>query len=465
MFNFAKFRKLTVKKIDYTRLLALSFILVIFVGGVLLNLSISNLDSSIPFVDHLFMSTSATCVTGLVTVVVAEKYTVFGQIVLIFLMQIGGLGLMTFLAIFILMSKKHLYFAEKKLVQNALNKADMEDIPKYIKSIFRYTFIFEFIGFLIFSFRLVPEFGFIQGLFNSLFLAVSAFCNAGLDNFSPLSIIPYSTDPVISLGIIMLIIMGSLGFAVWFDLSKGFKTKLSKKVSFKQIRQHFTLHTKVALSMTIILLFIGTFSFMINEYNNSLTIKEFSFIDKLIISFFQSTTLRTAGFSSVNIGDCKPITLIIMCMLMFIGGSPGGTSGGIKTTTFTVLILSIIAAFKNSGDHYRIFKREIPKDTFNKAFVIFFVYLSLLVVALSIMAISDESIALFDLFYESVSALATVGLSTGITTTLTNIGKLVIISLMFIGRVGPITIVFALMKNKTKKKEIISYANEDVLIG
>lgn len=465
MTNKISFREKFYKKLKTTRILAISFAFVILTGGILLNLPISNTNPSIPFIDHLFMSVSAVCVTGLVTVVVVDNYTVFGQWVLIFLMQIGGLGLMTFLVTFIAFAKKQLYVAEKKLIQDSLNKADLEDIPRYIKSIFKYTFIFEGLGFILFSIRLVPMYGVSSGLFKALFLSVSAFCNAGIDNFSNNSLVPFNTDPILNLGVAALIITGGLGFAVWFDLTKGFRSKFKLKASLKSVLHHFSLHTKVVLTMTSILLGLGTLLFLVIEYNNVNTIGNNSFIQKILISFFQSTTLRTAGFSSVNIGDCRSATLLIMCAWMLIGGSPGGTAGGIKTTTFATILLVIIAIFKNTGDHYRVYKREIPRDTFSKAFIIFFMYSIALFIAVLIISFSDESLSLLDVLVETFSAINTVGLSTGITTSLSNVGKIVIMLLMYVGRVGPITIILSLFKNRSNKKEVISYAHEDILIG
>lgn len=465
MGNTTTLREKFYKKLKTTRILAISFAFVILTGGILLSLPISNINQGIPFIDHLFMSTSSVCVTGLVTVIIVDNYTLFGQWVIIFLMQIGGLGLMTLLVTIMTVAKKHLYVAEKKLMQDSLNKADLQDVPKYIKSIIKYTFIFEGLGTLLFCIRLIPMYGFTSGLFKAFFLSVSAFCNAGLDNFSQSSLIPYNTDPILNIGVALLIITGGLGFAVWFDLTKGFTTKFKMKTSFKQMFNHFSLHSKVVLTVTSILLGLGTLLFFIIEYNNPNTIANNSFLGKVLISFFQSTTLRTAGFSSINIGSCRTATLLIMCLWMLIGGSPGGTAGGIKTTTFTVLVLSIVSAFKNTGDHYRVFKREIPRDTFVKGFVILFMYLSALLLAVLILSFSDEKILLLDVLVETFSAINTVGISTGITTSLSNIGKIVIILLMYIGRVGPITIVLSLFKNRSNKREVISFAHEDVLVG
>ena len=306
-------------------------------------------------------------------------------------------------------------------------------------------------------------YGVSSGLFKSLFLSVSAFCNAGLDNFSKASLIPYNNDPILNLGVIALIITGGLGFAVWFDLSNGFKNKFKKDISLKSMIHHLTLHTKIVLTMTSILLGLGALLFLMIEYNNVNTIANNSFTEKLLISLFQSTTLRTAGFSSVNIGDCKTATLLMMCAWMLIGGSPGGTAGGIKTTTFVTIVIAIVSVFKNYGDHYRIFKREIPKETFYKAIIVFFMYVIALFIAVFTLSISDEGIGFLDILFEAFSAINTVGLSTGITTSFSNVGNIVIILLMYVGRVGPITIVLSLFK--TKKKEVISYAKEDILIG
>ncbi len=458
MFNYETIRERMMKGINTTRLLSLSFALAIFIGAILLSLPISNVGEKVPFIEHLFTAVSATCVTGLLSVNVANQYSFFGHIIIILLMQIGGLGLMTFFILFLSMAKKHLFIAEKKLVQDSLSKANLDNIPQFIFSIIKYTFIFEGLGFIILCFRFIPDFGFFKGIFNALFLAVSSFCNAGIDNFSLNSLEVYQTDIIVNFVVCTLIIIGGLGFTVWFELLSIFKTKKS----FKQISHHFTLNTKLVLKISAILIGLGAFVFLVLE--NDAAIKHLNFVDKIIVSLFNSVTLRTAGFSNLPIGSLRNSTLLMMCILMFIGGSPGGTAGGIKTTTLGVLLLSLKSIY-NNRNYINYSKKEINQAIVNKAFIVFIVYMVLVIVSVFVLLITDEAHSFIALLFETISAIGTVGLSTGITASLSVVGKIVIMLMMYIGRVGPITIILSTLSKASIKKEMIRYTQEDVLIG
>ncbi|SKA01632.1 TrkH family potassium uptake protein [Anaerorhabdus furcosa] len=457
-------RQILFKKVGAMPLLALSFALVIFVGTLFLCLPITNIGTPQSFLNNLFVATSATCVTGLVPYAVVDQYNMLGQVVLICLMQVGGLGLMTLLSLMMSLMKHKLFIGEKKLIQDSLGKSDLQDIPRFIRCIVIYTLVFETIGAILFALKFVPEYGWFHGIFNSIFLSVSAFCNAGLDNILPNSLISFVNDPLINFTVAGLIITGGLGFVVWLDLRKHLSDLFGKNGSFKKLLNKLSVHTKVVLIMTGFLLLSGTLLIYALEYNNPNTLGPLSEGSKWMASFFQSTTLRTAGFATLPIAALKPATQFIMCLYMFIGGSPGGTAGGIKTTTFAMLFIFVLFVLRNDS-HINVMKRDIPRINFMKAYVVTIIYLTSLVIAIIILSIT-ENVSFLAIIFECFSAIATVGLSMDVTPLLSSIGKIVIILLMFIGRVGPITIVVLIFRVNSKvKPKDISYSHGDILIG
>ena len=458
-------REKLVKKFSSVQLLAMSFGFVILCGSLLLSLPISNKIEIQPIINNLFVAVSAVCVTGLTPIVIVDQYTVFGQCVLILLMQIGGLGLMTFLALFITAARKKMNYAEKQLLADATSKTDMSKVPEYVKRIAKYTLFFEMIGFVLLCIRMVPEYGPLTGMFNSLFLSISAFCNAGIDNISAASMAAYVSDPLVSLTIMGLIVTGGLGFVVWFDLSNHLKEKRETHYSPKTLWQHLNLHTKLVVTMTSILLISGFLLIFVIEYNNPQSLGNLSFGSKLLAAAFQSVTLRTAGFSTLNIGALHPATLFLMCIFMLIGGSPGGTAGGIKTTTLGAFVILVHATLKQN-DSPHCFKREISQAAFLKAFVTFWLFLCALIAAITLVGIFEgTSFSFLEIMFECFSAIGTVGLSMGITPALSTASKIVIMVLMFIGRIGPITLVLSFVKNRRKKVSGVKYSDEDIIIG
>ncbi|KAF0226890.1 MAG: potassium transporter [Erysipelotrichaceae bacterium] len=446
--------------------IVLSFAGVILTGGILLSLPISNQSTAavVPFLDHLFTATSAVCVTGLTTIIPATQYTLFGQIVIIFLMQIGGLGLMTMIAAFVIYLGNKMTLSDRLSILEATNRAGFHDFKKFVLNIIKYTFIFEFVGFLIMLFQLVPEYGLWDGMFKSLFTAVSAFCNAGIDVFGSTSMIQYVSNPVMSLTVSALIVMGGLGFGVWFDLSQASKSILRKKLDARNIIHHLRVHTKLAVFMTVILIASGMLLIFGIEFTNPDSLAPLDFGSKLMSSLFQSVTLRTAGFATLNIGLLRPATQMIMIVYMFIGGSPGGTAGGIKTTTFAILILMIFAELR-SQKNIIVFGRTIERELFRKAFIIFFILLSTLFIGILLLSLTEPFDALAIVF-EATSAIATVGLSMGITASLSDFGKIVIIALMYLGRIGPLTLLLSI-GNHTKhiKTNGMTFPSANILIG
>lgn len=450
-----------------TRQIAFSFLAVILIGTVLLSLPICNNSAPTSILNNLFIATSATCVTGLVPVVTSEQFNLLGQLVIIILIQIGGLGFLTFLNLLLIMIKKKISLTNKIVLQEALNQPSLNAIPKFVKKVIMYTFIVEGIGAILLTLVFIPDYGVLKGLYFAVFHAISAFCNAGFDVLGSNSLIGYQTNVIINLVIPGLIIMGGLGFIVWFDIAETVKKEYHKstKFSWRHLFKCFSLHTKIVLIMTIILLFMGMILFYLCEFYNPETIGKLNFFDQLQVSFFQSVTLRTAGFASVDIASLYPYTKFMMCIFMFIGGSPAGTAGGIKTVTFAISILMVYNIYHGKKE-VTVFARRIPKRLIIRSFAIITIAMSFAFTSIFILSISENA-PFIDIMFETISAFATVGLSASLTPSLTMIGKIIIIILMYIGRIGPITLIISFARKSyinAGKKEI-RYTDGNILLG
>jgi len=435
--------------------LLLSFLLVISIGTILLYLPISRV-KDLSFLDCLFASVSSTCVTGLLTIVPFSDLTLFGQIVMLIMIQIGGLGLITFIAVFLRFRKEKLGFSERKLLKDSLNKYDDADVSGYLLSVFRYTFVFEFIGFGLLLTRIYD--GSAISIFRCLFLSISSFCNAGIDIMSSSSLMMYQSDVLVNIVISLLIIFGGIGFIVWVDLYINIKETIMNKYNLKIFLNKLRVHTKIVLLMTFILLVLGGVLVYLFEYNNvlvSLCLK-----DRILVSFFSSVTLRTAGFYSIDFGALKDVTKLFMCVFMLVGASPGGTAGGFKTTTLFLIILGT-RCILSGKDEMVAYKRQITKANYMKASIIVFLYVVFMFGGLFVLTLS-ENIDTIDLLFEVCSAIGTVGLTAGVTTLLSGIGKIVIILLMFIGRVGPTTL---LLSFTSEENNGIDYPKTDIIVG
>ena len=439
-----------------TQRIVLSFAGVILVGSILLTLPISQLPTSeARYWDNLFTTVSMVCVTGLFTQPVASSYTAFGQIICILLMQIGGLSLLSFVGLIALRARKKLSFVNLATLQDSFSRTDTKNFQGFIFSVFRFTFAIEGLGALLLAFHFVPKFGWAKGLLTSVFLAVSAFCNAGFDNMGAISLVDYVKDPYINLIIASLIIMGGLGFSVWFD----FQGRLDRK----QTGRKLSFHTKIVLGLTATILTVGTLLSLITEYNNPATIGQFSFGHKLLASFFQTVTMRTAGFATIDYTQARPISLLIYTFQMMLGGAPGGTAGGIKITTFLVLLA--YARSEIMGLPHTNFKRRtIDSLTTRKAIAVFFVFLSTFLLGLFLISVTDADKPLLFLIFEVMSALATVGVSANLTPTLTQAGQLIIMALMFFGRIGPMSILVSLSLKKPPKSATVQYAKSSLIV-
>ena len=431
-------KKLFKDKLNPPQVLALGFLSLILIGSILLNLPIaSSSGSSIGYVNSLFTSASAVCVTGLTVLNTAKDFTPFGQVIIITLIQFGGLGIMTLATVgYIIMGKK-ISFKERLMIKEQLNTESIQGIVKLTKKVIGYTFFLEMMGSLLLALRFVPMFGFEKGLAFSIFHAISAYCNAGFDIFGD-SLIIFQNDYYVLLILSLLIILGGLGFTVYTDLLV--KDKLRK----------LTLHSKVVLIMTGSLLAIGTLSFLLFESTNPDTLGAMNFPTRLANSFFQSVSPRTAGFYSVDMSKIRETTIFSTIMLMFIGGSPGSTAGGVKTTTFACLLLTTISVVKGEDD-VNCLNRRLPFETIKRAVSIFLIGLAIVFSTAIILTITDSSLKFINLLFESTSAFGTVGLTTGITDKLSTLGRLVITLTMYIGRVGPLTMAYAFAKRNKKR--------------
>ena len=456
--------KLFVKKLERVfgglspaRRIFLSFAGVIFIGSLLLSLPfVQASGSQATYFDHLFTTVSMVCVTGLFTQPVATTYNVWGQLICMLLIQIGGLGLMTFIGVFYIQGKQKLSLRSRETIQESFSYGETRSLKAFMRSIFLTTFLVEGLGAFLLSFRFIPEFGWGRGIFTSIFLAISAFCNAGFDNFGSSSLVNYQTDPLINLVIAGLIITGGLGFMVWFDLA----TQLGKK---KKRRLRF--HTKLVLFLTTGILLLGTGATLFTEWHNPGTIGNLSVPEKVLVSFFQTVSMRTAGFASIDYTQARPVTLFIYILQMFLGGAPGGTAGGLKITTFFVLL--VFARSELLGlPHTNVAQRTIEARTVQKSFSVFIIFLMTFLLGLMLLGITAEGTPRFIyLMFETISALATVGVTANMTPELGKLALSIVMVLMFIGRIGPLTLLVSLADYQPDKKDLIQYMKADISIG
>lgn len=455
------------KKLSIPKKIFLSFLGIILLGSVILSLPMSNLPTSkATYLDHLFTSASMVCVTGLFTQPVISTYSTFGQIVHIFLIQVGGLGLMTIIAGICIYFKVHISFQNVLAVKEGLNRGDMSHFQQFLKLIIHYVLLFELIGAILLSTQFIPIYGIKKGIFNAIYCSISAFCNAGFDNLGLSSVQDFRTNPIVMLTLSLLIILGGIGFSVWFDIQSNLKERKGKlkrnpyKIFFKGLLPH----TKLVLMINSILLLGGMVTILVLEFNNASTLGNLHLGQKLLVSFFESTTMRTAGFGSLDYTLISPATMTFCIGLMFIGGSSGGTAGGLKTTTFAVIVLSLIAFLKNKKDV--TFKyHHITDRIIRQSFINLMMFFSIIFLGFFSLILLNPKINPLYIFYETVSAIATVGVSANLTPTLGSASHICIMILMFIGRIGPITLAIALQLRHQKKTIQIQYPSTNIIIG
>lgn len=454
------------EKLGPAQILVVGFLVVILVATVLLMLPISSQSGeSTPFIDALFTATSAVCVTGLVVVNTLSYWSIFGKIVIILCIQIGGLGFMTMVSmIFILMGKK-ITLKNRLIMQEALSFNTTAGIVRFTKLIVRLTLMVEAVGALLLSFVFIPEHGFLKGIAYSIFHSISAFCNAGFDLVGENSLVPYVGNGVINFTIMALIICGGLGFSVWIDTYNAIKLKRDSAEHFtwKQALYKLSLHTKIVWIITTALIVGGFVFFFVIEFSNPATLGALTFKEKIYAALFQSVSPRTAGFNTLPLAELTMPSKLMSMILMFIGGSPAGTAGGIKTVTIGVLVLCALSTIKGKESTV-IFRRKIPIQIILRALTVIMIAFIVVFTTVMILTVTEDA-SFVDLMFEVVSAFATVGLTLGITSTLSLPGKLIIIMLMFIGRLGTVTMAVALMIKQEKNKGAIQYPEEKVMVG
>lgn len=446
-------------KLSTTQAVMLSFFLAIFVGSILLALPISSSGSeAVPYIDALFTATTSICVTGLVTLPTATTWSTFGHIIILILIQIGGLGIITVLFGFMIILRRKLGLEDRILIQDAFNLNTLSGLVKFVRKVLLGTFVVEGIGALLYMVVFIPEFG-VKGIWISIFNSISAFCNAGIDIIGEDSLCAYVFNPIINITTCLLIFLSGIGYIVWWDVLKVLKH--FKQQGWKCFR-YLTLHSKIALSATGILIFTGAFLIFIFEYHNPLTMEDYSLVHKLQASLFQSVTTRTAGFATIPQQNLTNASAIVSLLLMFIGGSPVGTAGGIKTVTIMVLLVSALATIKNKEDVV-LFHRTIPKEAVSKAVAVTSISFIVMFTSTVLLSAVTDAPAL-DIMYETISATATVGLTRNLTSSLNLCGKIILVITMYLGRVGPISLLLAFNK-KTGNKNIIKNPTEEIRIG
>ena len=439
--------------------LPLGFIVVILTGTLLLMLPFARKSGpSLSFIDALFTATSATCVTGLVVVDTGTFFSTFGQVVILLLIQLGGLGLMTMSMILFTFTGRKISLHDRMSMAEGLGESRLQGVVRLARGALLVTGIFELTGAVLLSFRFIPQYGPVKGLWFSVFHSVSAFCNAGFDLIGGYrSFTGYSHDPYMMFVLMALIIGGGLGFAVILNMRHT-----------RDIRR-LRLHSKLVLSGTVLLIVLGTLAFFWIEYDNPNTIGNMSLFDKILNSMFQSVTLRTAGFNTIDQLTLHDASKGVGIMLMLVGGGPAGTAGGLKITTVLTLLLAARAYIRGQFET-EAFGRTIPLEQVRRALTLTLLGVLFLFSMATMLSFSEQdmpagSLGLLNQLYESTSAFCTVGVSTGVTLATTHVTRVILILLMYAGRVGLLTVAMSLVESTSKKEPVLHYPQEDILIG
>ena len=446
------------KELRPVQVILLGFLITIFAGSILLALPIATQSGqATPYIDALFTATTS---VGLIVETTMTHWSIFGQAVIILLVQIGGLGVITITTGMFFMLRKRITLGNRMLIQESMGLNTMTGLVPLVKKILIGTGIIEGIGAVLYATQYVPEFGIGYGVWAAIFNSISAFCNAGMDIVRDDSLRSYVTNPVMNFTTMGLIILGGLGFVVWKDLWQGFKKIVKDKVPVKRVIQQWRFQTKIVLSITSFLILFGTILIFMFEYHNPATMESLSLPQKIQASLFQSVTTRTAGFETVAQGALTDASSLVSMFLMIIGGSPTGTAGGVKTVTFAILVFCVLSVAKQE-ESITLFKRRVPQNLLAKALAIIVINLIVLMTSVLLLLVFDHG-TFMDSCYECVSALATVGLTKGLTPNLTIAGKVIIIITMYLGRVGPISM--AIGFSQKNKKKMVMYPEQDLIL-
>ncbi len=440
--------------LSHTQIIAIGFLLLILTGALLLSLPFASADGRpVPFFDALFTSTSASCVTGLVVYDTGSQWSLFGQIVILVLIQIGGLGFMTLVTFFLMVMRRKVGLQERQIMTESINASSIGGILSITKVILLGTLIFEGAGAAILAIRFIPRFGVWKGIWFGIFHAVSAFCNAGFDIMGSggqsVSLTEYSNDPVVNITVILLVIIGGLGFLVWEDIRRhGFRWK------------RFRLQTKAVLFMTAVMVITGAVLIFIFEADA--TGKGLGVGERVLTSLFASVTTRTAGFNTVDTGAMSTSSIILMYFLMFVGGNSGSTAGGIKTTSLLVILVFAISGIRRKPDA-NVFGRRISEDALKQSIYVVSFNLMLVIVGSLVIGATQPFLGIDRILFEVFSAIGTVGMSMGITSDLSGIGRTMIILLMYLGRVGSVSFGLAMLERKARPA--VTYPTESITVG
>lgn len=448
--------------------IAISFAIMIFTGAVLLTLPIASKNGqSVGFVNALFTATSANCVTGQVVVNTMQQWSIFGKAVILVLIQLGGLGFISILTVSLMVLQKRISLRNRITIQAAFNQDNTGGMVRFIKRVIAITLIAEGTGAVLLAVSFwasgLPAW---QSVYYGIFHSISAFCNAGFDILSTESLVPYVGNLPINAIIGALVVIGGLGFTVWIQLFALVRNPQKKRLRHRIKR--LSLHTKMALLVTAVLLGAGFVFFLLLEWNNPATLGPLSWPQKLMAAMFQSITLRTAGFNTISQAGLTDVSKMISCLLMVIGGSPAGTAGGIKTVTLGVIFASIFSALKGRN-RAEAFGRTLPLQLLQKALTVTVTLFAVVFSAAFVLYFTEQGSpfphTMLDLLYETSSAAGTVGVTTGITPYLSTAGKLVVTLCMYLGRLSPVTVVAALNLKMKSSNDNLRYPDETVIIG
>ncbi|MCR4934106.1 MAG: potassium transporter TrkH [Lachnospiraceae bacterium] len=435
------------------QMIPISFFAAIIIGAVILMFPIASKDGNwTPFVDALFTAATSICVTGLTVVDTGNYWSIFGQSIILILIQVGGLGVITVFSIVMIMAQKKFTLSDRIMLKDSLNLETTTGVIKFMIRIIKTTIVVELLGAILYSIDFIPRYGVLKGIRFSVFNSVSAFCNAGMDILGESSLEAYKGNGLV-LGVTMaLIVIGGGGFVVWFDIARKLKAGIAKRLSLKQIVLRFSEHTKLVISLTAFLIIFGAVAVFFFERNNPDTLGAMTLGEKILNSFFESITYRTAGFCTFSQAGLTNISCFFAYLLMFIGGSPVGTAGGVKTITFYLAVKNV-TSYLHGEDNARVFKKSVSAERMRKASVIVSVEMAT-IISLTLILIGTNPISLQDGLFEIVSASATVGLTRDITTGLNDIGKVVVTIAMYLGRIAPISMAIFLAGISQKKKMI-----------
>lgn len=446
-----------------TRIVFLGFAGVILLATLLLMLPASSASGEgTNFVDAMFTATTSVCVTGLVVVPTYAHWSLLGKLIIFVLIQLGGLGVVCITMGFFILIRKRISLKERKLIQESYNLDQVDGMVKTVLEIFKATFVIEGIGAVLYSVRFIPKYGFVKGICFSIFHSVSAFCNAGLDLIGENSLADYSNDWYFMIVTMLLIVSGGLGFVVWWEIIKLIKRIRNKQIQKNKFFERMTIHSKFVILLTVIFIVSGALIVYVMECNNPDTLGEMPAGKKILAAIFESVTLRTAGFSTFSQTGLKDATFIIVCLFMLVGGSPMGTAGGIKTTTIGIIAVEVISVVRGKK-RAELFHRSISTENVQSALSV--ACISAVVVFIGIIGLTiTEDCGLRQVVFEAFSAIGTVGISMDFTAALSTAGRLIIIALMFLGRIGPITMVmaFAAKRNAAPDRD---YPEKRILIG